>query len=182
MPEWNDKTGEGGNYEEATQDPPRDKSSYWACHGSVHTTDAGQTLGFDRYNKAYRPCSADGKTWGGSPSDVTTIGVEMSDSAIANAYVKLLKSNGCLTELLKVNGYHNPSLDRLRVVITRINKRLNEILIAELGKAEHAKLKANGDISNLTGLKVNSEWRITPTRQKDEPDAAFANVIKWMRS
>ena len=181
MPEWGDLTAEGGKYEAATQDPPRAKDSYRACHGSVHTTDSGQTVGFDRYNKCYRPCSADGKKWGGGPQDVTTVGAELEDSALAGVYLKVLAAEGCLTELLKANGYHIRSLDRLRVVLTRINKRCNEVLIADMGKAEHARLKGLGKIVNLTGLTVNSEWKITPVRQKKEKDEAFAGIIKWMR-
>ena len=179
--DWGDLTGEGGKYEAATQDPPRAKSSYWACKGSVHTTDAGQTVGFDRYNKAYRPCNADGKSWKGGPQDVETVGAEMQDSAIAEAYIGLLKADGCLTELLKMNGYHVRSLDRLRVVLTRINKRCKEVLTDELGGDEYNRLKSQGRIANLTGLTVNGDWKITPVRQKKEKDEAFAGIIKWMR-
>ena len=181
MPDWKDATGEGGKYEAATQDPPRAKSSYWACEGSVHATDNGQTVGFDRYNKAYRPCNADGNKWQGGPNDVKPVGAEMTDSEVAEAYLQLLNNEGCLTELIKLNGYHVSSLDRLRVVLTRINKRCNEVIIDEIGKDEHSRLKAQGRIQNLTGVTVNSEWKITPVRQKKEKDEAFAGIIKWMR-
>ena len=105
-----------------------------------------------------------------------------TDSTIAKQYIKLVKSEGCLTEMLKFTGYNIRSLDRLRVVLTRINKRCNDMFKGKMGEDAWRKARLNGSISNLTGLNVNGDWKITPVRQKKEKDEAFADILAWMQS
>jgi len=176
--DWGDLTVDGRKYDPEVQDPKRGRDSYLPCKGSVHATDNGQTVGYDRYNKCYRPC---GKDWTGGPGDVLPVGDKPNDSVIAKAYIELLKSGGCITELLKRTGYHHSSLTSLRVTLTRINKRCNDIVIKEVGRTEWARMRNADELNNLTGLKVQDGWKISPMRQKKEGDDAFSDVLAWMK-
>jgi hypothetical protein len=37
------------------------------------------------------------------------------------------------------------------------------------------------ELNNLTGLKVQDGWKISPMRQKKEGDDAFSDVLAWMK-
>ena len=175
--DWKDVTAKGGKYDPETQDPKRPVQSYMPLE--VRTTSAGQKLGYDRYNKAFRPVGDDGN-WAGSPDDVIAIGEPPLDSAVAKEYIEQLKKGGDLLTLIEELGYHHAWVSNLRVTLTRISQRMNAMIKASMSAGDYLAMKRDEKIKGLTGLGIPNHCAIKAVRQKKESDSAFESVMSWM--
>jgi len=178
---WTDKTINGGPYDKNKPETARGQSTYWACEGSVTTTSKGQVIGFDRYNKCFRPCSEDGKQWAGSPEDVQPTGDMPTETQIGEYYVTLLSDGKCFTDLIAYTGYKLNSIDRCRVVLSRINTRLKKMLIAEHGEKRVYELIDAKKLKMLTGVEVQKGYKIKKAsgtaKQSDEEYGTLLNFV-----